>query len=218
MESQKHSIKCYGTISCMVQVKAAELRHRFGCQLSSFCWRHLPCWLLLQCHLLNHGAIFLKSEMQTCLLTTHQMDVTMCIWRGQCHLLNWLRTDKLVPRFGSKFCSVPGGALELKQCFWYLVYWQWVQWVNGWPKMCPNISCPGIIALTSGKVPNYQVIPRLEVWEARQTLGVHPAPDGNYQKEGEFLLNKGNWYGNWLATSNLSEMDTFIFHRSTYTP
>jgi hypothetical protein len=38
--------------------------------------------------------------------------------------------------------------------------------------MCPNISCPGIIALTSGNVPNYTVISRLEVWEAQRTLGV----------------------------------------------
>jgi hypothetical protein len=56
-----------------------------------------------------------------------------------------------------------GGALELKKCFWYMVYWQWV---NGHPQMAPTILCPGIIALTLGKVPNYTVIPRLEVWEA----------------------------------------------------
>jgi hypothetical protein len=58
--------------------------------------------------------------------------------------------------------------------------------------MAPTISCPGIIALTLGKVLNYTVIPRLEVWEARQTLGVRPTPDSNYRKEGEFLLNKAN--------------------------
>jgi hypothetical protein len=57
-----------------------------------------------------------------------------------------------------------GGALELKKCFWYMVSWQWV---NGRPEMVPNIGCPGIIALTSGNVPNYTVITRLEVWEAR---------------------------------------------------
>jgi hypothetical protein len=57
-----------------------------------------------------------------------------------------------------------GGALELKKCFWYLIYWQWV---NGHPKMMTIIECPGIIALTCGAVPNYTVIPRLEVWEAR---------------------------------------------------
>ena len=102
-----------------------------------------------------------------------------------------------------------GRELELKKCFWYMVYWQWV---NGHPQMAPTISCPGIIALTSGKVPNYTVIPRLEVWEARQTLGVRPAPDGNYRKEGDFLLNKANRYATRLATSRLSKLDTFIFH------
>jgi hypothetical protein len=30
-----------------------------------------------------------------------------------------------------------GRALELKKCFWYLVHWQWV---NGRPKMAPNVS------------------------------------------------------------------------------
>jgi hypothetical protein len=59
---------------------------------------------------------------------------------------------------------------------------------------------------------NYTVITRLEVWEARQTLGVCPAPDGNYQKEGEFLMNKANQYASRLAASNLSVMDVFIFH------
>jgi hypothetical protein len=56
-----------------------------------------------------------------------------------------------------------GSALELKKCFWYLIYWPWV---NGHPQMAMNLSCPGIIALTSGNIPNYQVIPRLEVWES----------------------------------------------------
>jgi hypothetical protein len=32
--------------------------------------------------------------------------------------------------------------LELKKCFWYLVYWQWI---DGWPQMAPIINCPGII-------------------------------------------------------------------------
>jgi hypothetical protein len=108
-----------------------------------------------------------------------------------------------------------GGALKLKKCFWYLIYWQWA---NGHPQMTVNLSCPGIIALTSGNIPNYEVIPRLEVWEARQTLGVHPAPDGNYQNEAEFLLFKANQYAMHLSTSRLSEMDTFIFQRSTYIP
>jgi hypothetical protein len=62
------------------------------------------------------------------------------------------------------------------------------------------------------------VIPRLEVWEARRTLGVRPAPDGNYRKEAAFLFDKANQYTVRLLTSRLSEVDTFIFHRGTYTP
>jgi hypothetical protein len=57
-----------------------------------------------------------------------------------------------------------------------------------------------------------------EVWVACRTLGVHPAPDGNYHKEAAFLLNKGNHYAAHLSGSNLSEIDTFTFHQSTYVP
>jgi hypothetical protein len=49
-------------------------------------------------------------------------------------------------------------------------------------------------------------------------LGVRPTPDGNYRKEGDFLLNKANQYATRLATSRLSKMDTFIFHQNTYIP
>jgi hypothetical protein len=75
-------------------------------------------------------------------------------------LLHWLHTDKQVPRFWEWILFSSGGALELKKCFWYLVYWQWVY---GHPQMAPNNSCPGIIALTSGNIPNYTVIPRFKV-------------------------------------------------------
>jgi hypothetical protein len=47
---------------------------------------------------------------------------------------------------------------------------------------------------------------------------VRPALNGNYQKEAEFLLFKANQYAMHLSTSRLSEMDTFIFHQSTYIP
>jgi hypothetical protein len=106
-----------------------------------------------------------------------------------------------------------GGALELKKCFWYLVHWQWV---NRRPKMAPNVSCPGIIALTSGNVPNYTRNSQAGGLGGKKNLGVRPAPDGNFRKEGEFLLNKANQYATRLLASNLNEMDTFIFHQSMY--
>jgi hypothetical protein len=88
-------------------------------------------------------------------------------------------------------------------------YWEWV---NGRLQMMPNLSTPGIIALTQGQVLNYTIIKRLEVWQAMRTLGVRAAPDGNYRKEAGFLQNKVNTYASQLITSNLTEMDTFIFH------
>jgi hypothetical protein len=75
-------------------------------------------------------------------------------------------------------CS-SSGTLNLKKCFWDLVYWQWI---DGHLQMALIIICPGMIALTGSSLPNYTVISRHEVWVAKQTLGVWPAPDGNYQK------------------------------------
>jgi hypothetical protein len=70
------------------------------------------------------------------------------------------------------------GTLELPKCFWYLMYWEWV---NGQPSLVPNVAMLGVIALTQGHVvPKYTVIDQLEVWEARHTLGVRVAPDGNF--------------------------------------
>jgi len=108
-----------------------------------------------------------------------------------------------------------GGALELQKCFWYLVHWEWV---GGRPYMKPSISSHATLALTSGHVPTYTVIPRKEPWEAMRTLGVRPAPDGNYKKEARYLKDKADTFASRLAISILTPMDTFIFHRSTYTP
>jgi hypothetical protein len=77
-------------------------------------------------------------------------------------------------------------------------------------------QCPGIIALTSGNVPNYTRNSQAGGLGGKKNLGVRPAPDGNFRKEGEFLLNKANQYATRLLASNLNEMDTFIFHQSMY--
>jgi len=93
-----------------------------------------------------------------------------------------------------------------------------ISWVDGRPEMMPSISSPATIALTKGHTPVYTVIERKETWEAMRTLGVRVAPDGNYRKEAQFLKTKADTFAARLMTSNLNRMDTFIFHRSTYTP
>ena len=108
-----------------------------------------------------------------------------------------------------------GGALKLCKCFWYLVYWEWV---DGRPQMMPSISSPVMIALTEGHLPVYMVIERKEAWEAMCTLGIRVAPDGNYRKEAQFLWTKANTFVACLMTLNLNRIDTFIFHWNTYTP
>ena len=59
-------------------------------------------------------------------------------------------------------------------------------WVKGQPQLATKLETPGMIALTSGQVPVYTVIPCKEVWVARCTLGVRPAPNGIYRKRVPF--------------------------------
>jgi hypothetical protein len=109
-----------------------------------------------------------------------------------------------------------GGALELYTKVFLASYELAVDWWQS--TMVQNISSPGTKALTQGHTPMYTVIPRQEMWIAKQTLGVWVAPDGNYHKEGDFLLKNANNHASRLYTSNLYDMDTFIFCHSTYTP
>ena len=122
--------------------------------------------------------------------------------------------DKNQLRSGKEFYTAPAVHSKFESgCFWYLLHWQWVK---GQPQLATKLETPGMIALTSGRVPVYTMIPHEEVWVAHHTLGVWPAPNGNYRKEGAFLLDKANQYASCLSISNLLEMDMFIFHHSTY--
>jgi hypothetical protein len=95
------------------------------------------------------------------------MPFTDLIAHGQACAQIW---ERILYSLGS--CTV--------KSFWYLIYWQWV---NGQPELYPNISCPGIIALTSGNVPNYTMIPQLEVWEAWWPLLYDPHQMGTTERQ-----------------------------------
>jgi hypothetical protein len=84
--------------------------------------------------------------------------------------------------------------------------------------MATKLELPATVSLTQGLSEEKVTIARKEPWEAMRTLGVRPAPNGNYQQEANFLKTKADTYAARLIVSNLTRMDTFIFHRSTYTP
>ncbi len=72
-----------------------------------------------------------------------------------------------------------GGALVPEKCFWYLIE---QTWSDGKWMYKPNKTIPANLKVvdTHGHL---NTIPRLEVTEARRTLGVRLAPDSNSTEE-----------------------------------
>jgi len=78
-----------------------------------------------------------------------------------------------------------GGALVPTKCFWYLINFRFNnnKWIYA---MIPQL--PGELAITD-ETNHRVIIPRLETNEARRTLGVRIAPDGNWETELQYLMS-----------------------------
>ncbi len=92
-----------------------------------------------------------------------------------------------------------GGDLVPEKCFWYLIDFKWAN--NRWQyvKWTANERVLSIPRSDGTKVQ----IPRLETGEARRTLGVRLAPDGNNDAEYAHLREEAIKWKNHIATANL---------------
>jgi len=78
-----------------------------------------------------------------------------------------------------------GGALVPNKCFWYGIDFKWEN--NNWVYVTSKQSTD---AVTIKDADNKRIsIPRLATSEARRTLGVRLAPDGNWDTEVEYLVS-----------------------------
>jgi hypothetical protein len=98
-----------------------------------------------------------------------------------------------------------GGALNLSECFWFLLSWEWK---DGRAKLCTSITAPGNLQMTSeGELDKYITIPRIEPTSSFRTLGVHISPSGS--NSGALAVLKGIVldYCTNLRGSHLSRQD-----------
>ena len=113
------------------------------------------------------------------------------------------------------FCS--GGSLEPSKCFYYLIYWKWVE---GLPQMMTKsdlASTPGI-KITSG-FSNIRVpIRHRDVTETHVTLGARLNPLCDDIEQVIYLKAQANRIANLIITSNLSSWETFIAYRYCWIP
>ncbi len=99
-----------------------------------------------------------------------------------------------------------GGALVPTKCFWYLMDFSWTN--NKW-RYCNRVQSPGELVVKDDSQHSVQ-IPRLETFEARRTLGVRLAPDGNWTAEVEYLQSVANDWQVKMAASKLSPQDALF--------
>jgi len=93
-----------------------------------------------------------------------------------------------------------GGALVPAKCFWYLIDFQWSN--SKWVYQSAT-QFPGEVNIYDDSLHRVP-IPRLEPFEARRTLGVRLAPDGNWDTEVEYLKSIAVDWKVKMAASKLS--------------
>jgi hypothetical protein len=113
------------------------------------------------------------------------------------------------------FCS--RGALELSKCFYYIVYWKWIDGLPQMMKKSDMEHIPGI-TLTSG-FSNIQLpIRHRDVSESHVTLGAHMNPPCDDIDQVIYLQKEANWISNLIITSNLSSWEAFMSYQYCWTP
>jgi len=99
-----------------------------------------------------------------------------------------------------KLLQATGGDLVPEKCFWYFVDFKWhnLKWVYKTVQ-----ESPGQLQVTSNN--NKPItLQRLEPWEARRTLGVRIAPDGNNDAKVQYLSQVAAEWRTKMATAHIS--------------
>jgi len=99
-----------------------------------------------------------------------------------------------------------GGVLIPNKCFWYLIDFKWSN--DKWQYITKGQS-PGELVIKDN-LQNSVYIPHLETFEARQTLGVCLAPDGNWTTEVAYLQSIMQDWQVKMAASRLSSQDALF--------
>jgi len=97
-----------------------------------------------------------------------------------------------------------GGALVPEKCFWYLIDFEYTN--NRWKYKKSN-QAPGQITMLDS-TRKQVTIQRLEPSEARRTLGVRLAPDGNMETELAYLLDTAKTWQRQMKNSRLGRWES----------
>jgi hypothetical protein len=99
-----------------------------------------------------------------------------------------------------------GGALDPENSCWYLIQ---LCWKNGQWAYVSNKDTPASISVHNHAGDRVE-LERLEVTEARKTLGVKTAPTGDNTARFEHMLEASQKWAAQIKASNLRQMDAWL--------
>ena len=108
-----------------------------------------------------------------------------------------------------------GGSLNLKKCFWFVMYWQWH---HGRPQCRAIKANDPTVSLTSGSNTKMTPIENRPIAEASKMLGVWLSPTGNFAKHLEVMKAKADKFSIRIRSSRLTPTDIRTFHKTMYFP
>ena len=98
-----------------------------------------------------------------------------------------------------------GGALRVDKSYWYLIDFKWCS--NSW-QYASKTDVPGDIHVRDAD-DTIKKLTRLEPYEARETLGIFIAMDGNQEAQVEHLRNKANLFAEQIRTGFVSKEEAW---------
>jgi hypothetical protein len=108
-----------------------------------------------------------------------------------------------------------GGALNLKKCSWYVMYWDWR---NGRPVLRPHQAADPEVQLRQGNSDDTTPIQRQSLTTASRVLGVHQTPMGDFSVHIQSMKTKADTYAGYLKSPRLTPSDIRVFHNTIYGP
>lgn len=115
-----------------------------------------------------------------------------------------------------RILSLSGGALNLKKCSWYIMYWDWVK---GRPQLRVRDQDDPTVNLKMSFTPvPSQVIPRMSLHTSSRVLGVQLSPSGNFSEAIRVYKAKADSFAARIKSPRIGLSEAIIFHRSIYVP
>lgn len=127
-----------------------------------------------------------------------------------------IKTLQNISQTWEHLLHLSGGALNLKKCSWYILFWDWA---NGRPKLRQHTLEDPTVRLRQGNTTDEPVpIRRMDHHEAPRILGVHLSPLGDFSTQIRVCKDKADAFALKLHSPRLTKNDIRIFHRSIFIP